>query len=247
MTDSEEEKQDIFEEHFFRDLETFFSADLACCDSCYNDFLAKWPIVYLRDVEFQFISLQDFYSGSRLQEFYSIDEFWTMVRQIECPRCHKYLSYNLYPYNFPFTPPHDFEKTLLEITELVIQTPYLVLTHPMAIKTYEGIDNLSKATTSTQVKTSLFRGRRKGIDITKVEEFGPPPVYKAKEGRYNHIGKPVIYLASNKPTCFNEMKCPPEGIIIAEYHSMIVLKYLILHNFLKLMKVFFRQWFGLHY
>ncbi len=34
---------DGFEEWFYHDIEKAFSADIACCDRCYADFLAMWP------------------------------------------------------------------------------------------------------------------------------------------------------------------------------------------------------------
>lgn len=45
----EEEDQYCFDELFYRDLESWFSSDIACCDNCYDDFLENWPHAYAAD------------------------------------------------------------------------------------------------------------------------------------------------------------------------------------------------------
>ena len=45
---------EIFEEYFEHAIESGFSADIACCDACYDEFLSLWPHVYsANDSEFQ--------------------------------------------------------------------------------------------------------------------------------------------------------------------------------------------------
>ena len=49
---NESELIDCFCEIFYHELESWFTADIACCDDCYDDFLSKWPAVYSRDSDF---------------------------------------------------------------------------------------------------------------------------------------------------------------------------------------------------
>ena len=48
------------------------------------------------------------------------------------------------------------------------------------------------------------------------EEFGPPPRSKTGEGRYNHAGRPVFYMASDPETVYLELGEPAGGAYIAE-------------------------------
>ena len=69
-------KREGFEDLFFEELESWFSADIACCDACYDDFVDQWPAIYLRDIEFQTSGtpLNVFYDGSDLRELFTEDE-----------------------------------------------------------------------------------------------------------------------------------------------------------------------------
>jgi len=61
---TEEELEFWFEDEFYAALETWFAADIACCEGCYDDFLKLWPHAYSADnAEFQCseISLELFY------------------------------------------------------------------------------------------------------------------------------------------------------------------------------------------
>lgn len=46
-------------------------------------------------------------------------------------------------------------------------------------------------------------------------EFLPPPKSKCREGRYNHAGKPVLYLASSHKVAFMEVGEPERGVLVA--------------------------------
>mgnify|MGYP005811940203 CR=1 FL=1 len=206
----EEEDQYWFEELFYRDLESWFSSDIACCDNCYDDFLENWPHAYSADdAAFQRsgIDLSCFYSGSRLRDIYTEEDFFRFLRLLECPRCGEELKYNIWPYNFPFDVVKGFETYLLEISDLSQKTPFLILKHSFAQDIYSAIKSLSEISEPITFSNSLYRARAlSSLNTNEVSEFDFPPNNVVSEGRYNHAGIPVLYLGSTPETCFHEMR-----------------------------------------
>jgi hypothetical protein len=203
-----------FEEYFYHDLEKAFSADIACCDACYEDFVAMWPHAYSADdccFQTQEIDLKWFYQYGYLREEFSEDEFDHYIAQIECPRCGRPLAHTIWAYNFPFDIPESFEDTIKEVGELARNTPFLLLTHEFCQGVFAALTDLSTEVTSVLVDQPLFRARStlSGNLAESVECFDFPPAKFVQEGRYNHAGSPVLYLASDKETCHAELKGEP--------------------------------------
>lgn len=206
----EEEDQYWFEELFYRDLESWFSSDIACCDNCYDNFLENWPHAYAADdAAFQRngIDLSCFYSGSRLRDIYTEEQFFKFLRLLECPRCGEELKYNIWPYNLPFNIIDGFDEYLIEISELSQHTPFLILKHSFAQEIHEVIKSLSETSQPTTLSESLYRARASAsLDKKEVSDFDFPPNKFVSEGRYNHAGIPALYLGSTPETCFHEMR-----------------------------------------
>ena len=206
----EDEDQFGFEEYFYRDLEGWFSSDIACCDECYNEFLEYWPHAYSADkAAFQCsgIDLLCFYSGSLLSDVYTEEQFFRLLKLVPCPRCGSDLKYIIWPYTLPFDVIPGFESKLLEISEISKSTPFLLLKHEFAQNVYETISNLAGKTESLQLSESLYRARAKcSLNSMDISDFDFPPNRIVAEGRYNHSGIPVLYLGSSPETCFHEMR-----------------------------------------
>jgi len=221
-----------FEELFYRDVESWFSSDIACCDECIDDFLSNWPHAYSADkAAFQCssIGLDCFYSGSRLSEFYTKEEFFKFLRLISCPRCGSELKYNIWAYNLPFDVVEDFEDKLNEIAGIASSTPFMLMEHYFAKEVYEAINELGAYVKPTKINSALFRARTvKSLTTYDLKEFDFPPNSVVSEGRYNHAGMPALYLASDKETCFHEMR--ESDSIIAEINMQKELKVLDLIN-----------------
>jgi RES domain-containing protein len=205
-----EDKYD-FEELFYRDIESWFSADIACCDKCYDDFVNTWPYAYWADNEaFQKcgIDLDTFFSGSRLQDIYTEEEFDYFIRTIGCPRCGAPLSAdgNIWPYCLPFKNDSVIESTIDALASIAERTPFLLLNHHSSERVLSAIANMSSNTVPTDLSQTLFRARSVEIVHPNIEDFDFPPKRYVGEGRYNHAGMPVLYLASDKKTCFYEMR-----------------------------------------
>lgn len=219
MDMNENELINTFHEMFFNELESWFSADIACCDNCYNVFLSKWPAVYSRDLEFQRsgIDLRCFYTGSYLQDVFTVEEFNKFIGSIHCPRCGSSLYANIWPYNFNFNMPDDFENTLIDISNLAMRTPFIILSHPFAYSTYKEIERLGADAKPVFLDNNFFRARKiKEGKVFSNDDFKYPPRAEISEGRYNHAGYPVIYLSDSETTCFYELRKPEEGIAVAE-------------------------------
>lgn len=226
-----------FIELFFHELDSWLSSDIACCDNCVDDFIKTWPAVYQRDLNFQKnnIPLSDFYSGSHLQSSFSIEEFNKYINEIKCPRCGSSLHENIWPYNLKFEPPEGFDDILYELAELANTTPFMLLNNDYAIQVYQEIKEISKATKKIYLNKKFYRG--KPIEIGKIfnhSDFTAPSKNKTKEGRYNHYGCPVFYLASHYETCYYELGQPKQGICVSELTIDKPLKILDLMDELKI-------------
>ena len=211
---NKETKQRIFESVFFRDVESWFSRDIACCDSCYGDFLSMWPSAYSSDdARFQCdsISLNAFYNGSRhLQDMFSEEEFEEFLPSVKCPNCGESLRNWIWPYELPFTPPENYELLIEQISDVANKIPFLLLTHPFSFNILEAVTALATTVLTQPFKERLYRGRSMGIGvIATLADFDFPPKEVISVGRYNHAGDSVLYLASTEEVCKAEMRHSP--------------------------------------
>jgi RES domain-containing protein len=202
---------DGFEEWFYHDLEKAFSADIACCNHCYADFLAMWPHAYNADNSlFQTteINLDWFYEAGYLKDEFSKDEFDRYIAEMRCPRCRSFLSSSIWAYNFPFNIPEDFEETIREVSELASWTPFLLLENKFCKQVLAAVRDISKNASPKLLDQPLFRGRTTSPapPLQSIDSFDFPPAAYVREGRYNHAGAPVLYLASDKETCQAELR-----------------------------------------
>jgi hypothetical protein len=209
-----ESEIDAFEEYFYRDLEKGYSADIACCDRCCDEFLAVWPYAdYAVDQRFQTarIDLDFFYDGSYLRDVYTKGDFRRLVRQLRCPRCGGFLTASIWAYNFPFDLPTEIEQTIREVADIARVTPFLLLEHEFCKRILSTIRAIASPLQPQRVAGTLCRGRAlTGPEVLEAAaEFDRPPESVTKEGRYNHAGQPVLYLGSDVETCHAELRHSP--------------------------------------
>ena len=223
----EEGKAAVFEECFMHEVESWFSANIACCDNCYDDFVAEWPYAYSADeAKFQCesIDLDCFYSGSRLSDWYSEEQFKKLLPTIKCPNCGESLAYNMWPYELPFTPPDDYVIILTELANRANETPFLLLDYPFCVKVRDALAEISAKRSPSTSNDFLFRGRSLSPSSTpSIADFEFPPAEFVKEGRYNHAGDPVLYLASSEEVCKAEMRNAAD-LHIAKFRFPVPLK-----------------------
>ncbi len=226
---TEEEQADVFEELFMHEVESWFTADIACCDNCYDDFVAEWPYAYSADdaqFQCQSIDLRCFYSGSRLSESYTEKEFKKLLPTIKCPNCGESLTHNMWPYNLPFIPPKNYGVILDELAQRASETPFLLLEYPFCTKVRDAIADVSTKCSPSVSNDFLFRGRSLTAGATpSIGDFDFPPAEFVEEGRYNHAGGPVLYLASSEEVCKAEMR-NAANLHIAKFRFPVPLKIL---------------------
>jgi hypothetical protein len=203
-----------FRDLLFSEIDSWFTADIACCESCYDDFVARWPLVYsANDAEFQKcgIPLTSLYRGSRLREEYSEEQFEVLIAEVDCPRCCRKLDSNIWIYNFPFDiDVEHVEEQFDEIAALAREAPFLLLRHPFAGEIESAI---ARAATGIVPKVLTYPAcrARASLGITPAA-FGRPPKEKTDEGRYNHAGRPVWYVSTDLQTAIEEMRKKPCSI-----------------------------------
>lgn len=201
---------DSFQELFFRDVEKGFSADIVCCDHCFDEFLSTWPYVnFADDCLFQksSIDLNNFYLGSYLQDYFSKADFDRLICKIDCPECGSPLSENMWLYNFPFDVEEDFKQKINEVLNMAKSKPFLLLDHEFCRRLLIAIRNLALKIVPKKFEHSLFRGQRcNDRPLEKIGDFDFPPKEIVQEGRYNHAGNPVLYIGSDVETCHAELR-----------------------------------------
>ena len=202
--------ESFFEDVFLQELDSWFAADIACCDQCYENFLKVWPGAYSADnAEFQTnqIQLDTFYEGSRINAFYTQEQFERLTQDLDCPRCGEKLGYILYPYDFPFDIPANFENDVEELGILAKDTPFLLLTNELAAQIFSVLGDLAHTTTSDEIQFALYKARTLvGLKNFDIEQFDFADPKFVGEGRYNHAGSPALYLGNSEETCFHELR-----------------------------------------
>lgn len=207
-----EEHGKWFADEFIAEVDSWFSADIACCDNCVDSFLEYWPLANeADDCAFQksYIDMDTFYSGSRLQDSYTKEEFDVLIKTIHCERCGAPLEYGMYPYDLPFLgdiDTIDFECRIEELTAFSMITPFLLLKNSFASEIHDVLHELFLDTKPTKIEQSLYRARiSTQVDNLCFSKFTVAPKEVIGEGRYNHSAEQVLYLASDKSTCYHEV------------------------------------------
>lgn len=220
---------EFFEEAFDRELESWFTADIKCCNRCYEDFIENWPMAFDSNDDHS-MDVEAFYSGSRLREMYTKNQYFDNLDRIKCPRCGSGLESTFWAFEFCFDDFEDLEWDFRSLKDDIRETPFLVLKNDLANQTYNLLEKLSKSINSKLIVDQLFRGRILTSDKPNKSDFLAPPKTITNEGRYNHLGVPVIYAANSNKTCFNELRKPENHFYVAEFQIQETLKLLDLTN-----------------
>jgi hypothetical protein len=215
---------DVFNDRLSDEIDSWFASSVCCCDYCYDDFKAHWPDVAFREMEFQTQSSEtdSLVEGTRLPDIYSPAEISTLKRLICCPRCFNYDSPILWIYEHRFSDAGDMERSIDELLTLGRNTPFLLLEHSFAQRVLAEIRALSSLVTPSPIQIPLYRARHSD-DVNKLsqqpsdlETYGPPPAEFVGEGRFNHAGSTMLYLASSAETAAAELGNPGELCFVGE-------------------------------
>jgi RES domain-containing protein len=198
---------------FDEELDTAFTADQVCCDSCYPDYAKRWPGLATA-VQSESYPLDLFFENSCFPEFYSKTEFLEKCREMGCPICGAPLEHNLWTYTPRFEISPELEFEIAELEALATRTPFLTLLNPLAKRVHDEIKDLAANTLAKEFTAPLIRAR----EITAAHapsQFLPPPAAICREGRYNHAGRPVLYLASDSRVAHAEIGQPATGCLVS--------------------------------
>jgi hypothetical protein len=80
------------------DIDSWCTSSIACCDTCLDQFIARWPLAYNRHAKMQrdSWSLDRFYeSARRVQELVEKPKFDQLIAYVACPRCGAPIGPNL--------------------------------------------------------------------------------------------------------------------------------------------------------
>jgi hypothetical protein len=122
---------------------------------------------------------------------------------------------NIFPFEFPFSDARYFERAFRELGEVARETPFLLLNSGVAREIFEEIKKTCSEISLSLPYERLYRGRCK--EKPTVDDFDAPPASKVQEGRYNHAGRPVLYLASDRRTCWEECRRPTDNFYTLEF------------------------------
>lgn len=196
------------EELFTSQCESWFTADIACCDKCVKDYLKSWPFTEgTENFQNNSMDIEHFYESTILQDCYTLEDYKQLMQLVECPRCGEALTGYFYPYSLPFQPVDCFEDILDELMAVAHESPFVLLKHHFAAQVFDAIEELSEQASLTSIAEHLFRARvAEQIKTLTDQEFDVTPKKFASEGRYNHAGLPAYYLGSGLQTCYEEMR-----------------------------------------
>jgi RES domain-containing protein len=216
---TEEEQIGIFREFFDRDIEYFFSSSIACCEWCKDDFQERWPGTASHDLELQrgYMTIADFLLNSRIQDTFSPEDIARLSQSLVCPNCDAVLNGEFWIFEHPFRVPDELSTYVGEIADIASRTPFLLLTHTFAREVFDVILALGRAAILRKNLGSLFRARSaEDLSNPAFCDFSAPPAHEVVEGRYNHAGNPMIYLAESERTAFAEIASPRSRVHVAE-------------------------------
>lgn len=207
---------DFFASVFYHELESWSSADIACCDSCVSDYKREWPGLAAKTTfQNSWFPLDLFREGSSLAKFYTESEFEDLCKKMGCPVCGGPLTDTIWVFDPHFDVPDGFTKHLIELVSLCKRTPFLVLRHPFARRVLGEIEAVAANAVPQSLASELFRARPMAT-ARELNQFLAPPAAVCEEGRYNHAGCPVLYLASSATIAYAEIGKPNEGCLVAD-------------------------------
>ncbi len=200
-----------------QDIDSWCASSIACCDGCFNAYAARWPRAYIsaNGIQYQAMPADMFYdSARRIQGTVTKSEFLRLLPYVACPNCGGPLGPNLFAFELPFDR-KEFQCDLERLAKLADNTPFLLLTDEFASRIKGEIMHLGSVAKSTLPTGLFFRGRNVDASTASRADFEPPPAWSTEERRYNHAGRPTLYLADSHETCWEECRRPRGAFSIA--------------------------------
>ncbi len=212
---------DWFNSIFSDEIDSAFASSIRCCDQCIDDFQQHWPGTASRNFEFQkgSIPVDLAVIQSRIPDCYSPAEVSTLIHFVRCPRCENYPQ--LWIWIHEHAAADELETEISQLSALANRTPFLILENQFAQRVLMEIRGLGEAASTIQLPSRLYRARKAeevepDIDGSiPAAQFGPPLAKYVQEGRFNHAGLPMLYLADSLPTTIAEIGTPGQSFCVA--------------------------------
>ncbi|RZJ02119.1 MAG: RES domain-containing protein [Brevundimonas sp.] len=214
---------DSFNGSFSDELDSAFSSSIGCCEYCYADFKDHWPdVTFRRDgAELIFMPTDLAVDQSRLSSAWSPAEYSTLRRLVQCPRCLRFDAANIYLFEHRYADAEAMESEIEELSKLGTATPFLLLEHPFARKVLSEIRLHAARVDAKILDSPLYRARlsadtsRLGQEPDVLATYGPAPPAYVVEGRFNHAGAPMLYLANDEMIAAAELNAVGEECLVA--------------------------------
>lgn len=223
-----------FNDSFSDELDSAFASSIACCDFCRDEFSARWPDVTFRRDGDEWMSMDTLWAvdESRLSGVWSPAEYSTLRRLIQCPRCLAFGSANIYLFEHRFSGAEAMESDIDGLIALGSATPFLLLEHAFAQRVLAEIREEATRVISEAFTAPLYRARQ-AEDISKLGQavddlatYGPAPAAWVGEGRFNHAGSPMLYLANEARVAASELGIVGEECLVGQLRIRTPLKVL---------------------
>lgn len=229
-----EQDVDAFNDAFSDELDSAFASSIGCCDFCYADFRERWPDVTFRRDGSEMVSIDTLWAvdEARLDGVWWPAEYSTLRRLVKCPRCGSYAPANIYLFEHRISDVEAVEESIASLSKLGAATPFLILEHPFAQTVLAAIRAEALRVSAGVLDRSLYRARR-ASDVRKLGQdpadpatYGPAPAPHTGEGRFNHAGAPMIYLANMEAVAAAELGVPGEDCLVGRATLLAPLKIL---------------------
>lgn len=166
-------------------------------------------------------------ANSRIQDDFFPDEIAAFRQHLVCPNCGDELDGGFWIYEHQIDIPAAFERDLHQIKQIAVRSPFLLLTHPLAQRVFDAVSAYGATSVPELIQGSVFRCRVGAyIPLPRLVDFGPPPSGAVTEGRYNHAGHPMLYLATSHRTALAEVGVVGDHMHVAELTINVTLKVL---------------------
>ncbi|WP_127088288.1 RES family NAD+ phosphorylase [Aquabacter cavernae] len=226
------EDVDSFNEAFSDELDSSFSSSIACCDDCYADFRAHWPDVTFRRDGTELMSMDTHWAvdASRLSGVSTPAEYSTLRRLVQCPRCLAFDSANIYLFEHRFSAGREMEYDIDTLITIGSVTPFLLLEHRFAQRVLAEIREEGARVKAEVLTQPLYRARLYD-DVAGLHQapddlatYGPAPASGTVEGRFNHAGSPMLYLADAGAVAASELGAVGQACFVGTLRILAPLK-----------------------
>lgn len=216
-----ESEIDWFNSILAEEIDSAFTSSIRCCDGCFDGFKTIWPGTTFRNLTFQrgAIPVELAVTQSRLPDLYPPAEICTLRHFVRCPRCGDFARAWIWIHEH--TAADELEPEIERLGALARRTPFLLLDDPFGRRVLDNIKRLGEEAAAQPLPLPLYRARAKAqiepdsTGLLTAKEFGAPPEEFVGEGRFNHAGLPMLYLADTVATTIAEIGAPGQEFYVA--------------------------------